>query len=420
MFTTILNKNLSKKAFFIHDAKNETQKAALFDKVRNGEVRILLGSTSMMGTGTNVQDKLIALHDLDVPWRPSDLEQRSGRIIRQGNENNNVKIFRYVTEGTFDAYLWGILENKQRFISQIMTSKTPVRSADDVDEATLSYTEIKAIASGNPLIKEKIDISVKLERLRAAKAEFLKSHEHLETKINITYPKLIREKLEQLEKIRADIETIQNHSSDKFSIVLNEKTFSDKKDAAKFIADILKNNHNSLRSLYGEYNGLKFYVAMNHSVIREEIVLAGKFHSRNFTSSIAGDNINRIVKLVENLPSIAESEQKNIEGIQQQIEAAKIELAIPFPQEEEFQKLKLREAEISAQLNLDSEQQPDIEEEQERRLNNIFSVEPQTNCEKKFFALNMLLITITVIFLFVLKKLPQKNFLKLVFPRKKF
>ena len=202
-----------------------------------------------------------------------------------------------------------------------------------------------------------------------------------------TRPNLIRDKLEQLEKIRADIETIQRNSSDKFSIVLNEKNFTDKKDAAKFIADILKNNHNSLRSLHGEYNGLKFFVAMNHSVMREEIVLGGKFQSKNFTSSVAGDNINRIVKLAENLPSIVESEQKNIEAIQQQIEAAKTELAIPFPQAEEFEKLKLREAEISAQLNLDSEKQNDIDEEKERRLNNIFSVEPQTNCEKKFFAL---------------------------------
>lgn len=166
---------------------------------------------------------------------------------------------------------------------------------------------------------------------------------------------------------------------------MNEKNFTDKKDVAKFIADILKNNHNSLRYLHGEYNGLKFYVAMNHSIMREEIILGGKFHSKNFSSSVAGDNINRIVKLAENLPSIAESEQKNIEAIQQQIEAAKTELAIPFPQQDEFEKLKLREAEISAQLNLDTEKQTDIDEEKERRLNNIFSVEPQTNCEKKFF-----------------------------------
>ena len=160
---------------FIQDTKNEKEKDALFEKVRKGEVRILLGSTVMMGTGTNVQDKLIALHDLDVPWRPSDLEQRAGRIIRQGNENKNVKIFRYVTEGTFDAYLWQVIENKHRFISQIMTSKTLERSAEDIDEATLSYAEIKAIATGNPLIKEKMDIDVKLERLKMAKAEFLRS-----------------------------------------------------------------------------------------------------------------------------------------------------------------------------------------------------------------------------------------------------
>ena len=147
---------------FIQNAKNEKEKDSLFEKVRKGKIRILLGSTVMMGTGTNVQDKLVALHDLDVPWRPSDLEQRAGRIIRQSNENKNVKIFRYVTEGTFDAYLWQIIENKQRFISQVMTSKTPVRSADDVDEATLSYAEIKAIATGNPLIKEKWTLTLNL------------------------------------------------------------------------------------------------------------------------------------------------------------------------------------------------------------------------------------------------------------------
>ena len=209
---------------FIQDTKNEKEKDALFERVRKGEVRILLGSTVMMGTGTNVQDKLIALHDLDVPWRPSDLEQRAGRIIRQGNENKKVKIFRYVTEGTFDAYLWQVIENKQRFISQIMTSKTPVGAAEDIDEATLSYAEIKAIATGNPLIEEKMDIDVKLERLKMAKAEFLRSHEQLEVKVNEKYPQSVREAEYTLANINQDIAAMQKNTvigedgQEKFSI----------------------------------------------------------------------------------------------------------------------------------------------------------------------------------------------------------
>ena len=291
---------------FIQNAKNEKEKDALFEKVRKGEVRILLGSTVMMGTGTNVQDKLIALHDLDVPWRPSDLEQRSGRIIRQGNENKHVKIFRYVTEGTFDAYLWQILENKQRFISQIMTSKTPVRSADDVDEATLSYAEIKAIATGNPLIKEKMDIDVKLERLKIAMVEFLKAHEQLEHKITHTYPKKIQEYKARLEKINKDIEIIRQNTvlgddgQEKFSIMLNGKTFSDKKEASNYISTLLKKNGTSrspLHGLSGEYKGLHISTAFEQPFLHEELILDGNVSLRKNSSAVPGDNINRIIEM---------------------------------------------------------------------------------------------------------------------------
>ena len=325
---------------FIQNAKNEKEKDALFDKVRKGEVRVLLGSTVMMGTGTNVQDKLIALHDLDVPWRPSDLEQRAGRIIRQGNENKKVKVFRYVTEGTFDAYLWQIIENKQRFISQIMTSKTPVHSAEDVDEATLSYAEIKAIATGNPLIKEKMDIDVKLERLKMAKSEFLKAHEQLQHKVNHTYPHKIQDAEKILGNINKDIETIQNNTVlddsgvEKFSIILNGKTFTDKKEANNFLSSFIKKNSNSvcpLQGLSGEYKGLHISTHFEYSYSHEELLLEGNITSRKNSSSVPGDNINRIIEMAESRKKYADDKQTEILNLQAKIDNGLAELDVPFP-----------------------------------------------------------------------------------------
>ena len=384
---------------FIQDTKNEKEKDALFEKFRKGEVRILLGSTVMMGTGTNVQDKLIALHDLDVPWRPSDLEQRSGRIIRQGNENKHVKIFRYVTEGTFDSYLWQILENKQRFISQIMTSKTPARSADDIDEATLSYAEIKAIATGNPLIKEKMDTDVKLERLKMAKSEFFHAHEQLEHKIFHSYPKRIRELQDLLEKINRDIDTIQKNTvvdetgQEKFSILLNGKTFSEKKEASNFISELLKKNsgsHCPLRGLSGEYKGLHISTVFESPYLHEQIVLTGQTTLRKNSSAIAGDNINRIIEMATGRDKYAKDTQAEIDDLHSKIENGKTELAAPFPQQDEFERLSLRSAELSHLLNedvdSDEKEKSNLNFEKQRRFNAIFNGESDSLCAKYFFS----------------------------------
>ena len=239
--------------------KNEKQKDQLFAKVRSGAISVLLGSTAMMGTGTNVQDKLVALHDLDVPWRPSDLEQRRGRIVRQGNENLHVKICRYVTEGTFDAYLWQILENKQRFISQIMTSKTPVRTAEDVDEATLSYAEIKAIATGNPLIKEKMDIDIQLEKLKMAKSEYLANQHRLEHLISNVHPEKISRYKDTLRRMQEDLTRTNEHTrrvdgEEAFSIVLNGKRYTDRKEAGEALLETVEEKKTN--TLKGEYRGM--------------------------------------------------------------------------------------------------------------------------------------------------------------------
>ena len=378
---------------FIQDTKNEKEKDALFEKVRKGEVRVLLGSTLMMGTGTNVQDKLIALHDLDVPWRPSDLEQRAGRIIRQGNENKHVQVFRYVTEGTFDAYLWQIIESKQRFISQIMTSKTPVRSAEDVDEATLSYAEIKAIAAGNPLIKEKMDIDVKLERLKMAKSEYLKSHERLEWEIHHYYPQQLAAAKSMLDSIRKDRAGMEEHTKTNeageeiFTVTLNGKTYTDKKEAAKLIKEILEKNNNSLRSLTGEYKGMKLHVEFEPMMLRDVLVLSGASETRQNVSQIPGDNVNRIVEMAEKYPQLEAKQEQKVQELTEKLASAEKELNTPFPQEEEFERLSLRSAELAVQLAEDAEKesQENIQNEKDRRIHTILDEQPETPCAKCFF-----------------------------------
>ena len=379
---------------FIQDTKNEKEKDALFEKVRKGEVRVLLGSTLMMGTGTNVQDKLIALHDLDVPWRPSDLEQRAGRIIRQGNENKHVQVFRYVTEGTFDAYLWQIIESKQRFISQIMTSKTPVRSAEDVDEATLSYAEIKAIAAGNPLIKEKMDIDVKLERLKMAKSEYLKSHERLEWEFRHYYPKQLESAKALLASIQKDKATIEAHTKtneageEAFAVTLNGKTYTDKKEATKLIKEILEKNNNSLRSLTGEYKGMKLHVEFEPQMLRDVLVMSGASETRQTVSQIPGDNVNRIVDMAAKYTKLEEQQTQKVQELTEKLASAEKELSTPFPQEEEFERLSLRSAELAVQLAEDAEKesQENIQNEKDRRIHTILDEQPETPCAKCFFA----------------------------------
>ena len=292
-----------------------------------------------------------------------------------------------------------IIENKQRFISQIMTSKTPVRSAEDVDEATLSYAEIKAIATGNPLIKEKMDIDVKLERLKMAKVEFMYAHEQLEHKIRHSYPKSIEEKQALLGKIREDVETIKQNTvlgedgQPKFLMTLNGKTFSEKKDATKFISEMLKKNSglpNPLRGLSGEYHGLHIATEYESPHLHEQLVLSGMTTLRKNTSAVAGDNINRIMELATERTKYAEDTQREIEGLSEKIKMGEKELNEPFPQEAEFEKLLLRSLELSRLLNDDADSsekdRANLNREKRRRLQAIFDGEAESLCEKNFFS----------------------------------
>ena len=294
-----------------------------------------------------------------------------------------------------------IIENKQRFISQIMTSKTVARSADDIDEATLSYAEIKAIATGNPLIKEKMDIDVKLERLKISRSEFLHAHEKLEHKVKQIYPVKISDAQKILADIKADIETVKQNTvigedgKEKFSIILNGKTFDDKKEATNFIAELIKKNkessfsHCPLLGLKGEYKGLHISTDFNPSLSREEIFLSGKSKVPFFSSSIAGDNINRIMDKANGRIKAAESQQREIDELNKKIQAGNEELATPFPQQEEYEQLLLRSTELTNLLNEDASDiakaKEDIESEKIHRIEIIMNEEPETKCEFKFF-----------------------------------
>ncbi len=291
-----------------------------------------------------------------------------------------------------------IIENKQRFISQIMTSKTPARSADDIDEATLSYAEIKAIATGNPLIKEKMDIDVKLERLKMAKSEFLKAHEQLQHKVNHTYPRKIQDAEKILDNINKDIETIQNNTFlddngvEKFSIILNGKTFTDKKEANNFLSAFIKKNYNSicpLQGLFGEYKGLHISTHFEYSYSHEEFLLEGNITSRKNSSSVPGDNINRIIEMAESRKKYADDKHTEILNLQAKIDNGLAELDVPFPQQEEFDTLSLRSAELTHLLNEDAEanehDKANLEFEKERRIEHILNGEPESLCEKSLF-----------------------------------
>nr|WP_231035078.1 SNF2-related protein [Pectinatus frisingensis] len=360
---------------FIHDAKNEKKKDELFAKVRSGEVRVLLGSTAKMGTGTNVQDKLIALHDLDVPWRPSDLEQRRGRIVRQGNENKNVKIYRYVTEETFDAYLWQIIENKQRFIAQIMTSKAPVRSAEDIDEATLSYAEIKAIATGNPLIKEKMDLDIQLEKLKMAKSAYLQQQHDLEHRINEVFPKNIAKYKEEISALKEDIQYIKEHTVSNedgktaFSIDINGISYDERVLAGKALAEIISNHqYNNMKcSFRGMAVSIHFDSYLQYHVAR----IHGKTTYNVTLGYDTSGNMLRLENALDALPKSLEQYNGNLESEQQHFINAKQEFGSPFAQEDDFQAKMLRLKELEDSLNADKEDSFDKDSEQQRRIQNI-------------------------------------------------
>ena len=342
---------------FIHEANTETRKAELFGKVRSGQVRFLLGSTQKMGAGTNVQDRLIALHHLDVPWRPSDIEQQEGRILRQGNLNPKVKIFRYVTEGTFDSYSWQLIENKQKFIGQIMTSKSPVRSCEDVDEAALTYAEVKALATGNPYIKEKMDLDIQVSKLKLMKGNHTSQKYRLEDNIAKHYPQQIAILKERISGMGADIQTAKaNLPADKeqFLMKVGDKVYTDKKEAGTALVEMCKEMKTvNVPATIGEYAGFKMAVSFdsfNHKFVMN---LKGQLsHNLEIGSDPLG-NIARINHALESMPKQLSEAQTKLETVERQLETAKVEVTKPFAQEAELAEKLERLSALNALLNMD-------------------------------------------------------------------
>ena len=342
---------------FIHDANTEKRKAELFAKVRSGQVRFLLGSTAKMGAGTNVQDRLIALHHLDVPWRPSDIEQQEGRILRQGNMNDKVKIFRYVTEGTFDSYSWQLVENKQKFIGQIMTSKSPVRSCEDIDEAALSYAEVKALATGNPYIKEKMDLDIQVSKLKLLKANHTSQRYRLEDNIAKHYPMQITALKERLEGYRADIQTYAAHKpvdKDAFFMKIGNRTYTDKKEAGAALIDMCRSaKQPNMAVTIGEYQGFKMSVSFDSFFSKFTISLKGSLSHEVEIGADPLGNLQRLSNALEGMTGkMADVEQK-LSNVEHQLETAKVEVTKPFAQEQELAEKLERLAELNALLNMD-------------------------------------------------------------------
>ena len=342
---------------FIHEANTELRKTELFGKVRSGQVRFLIGSTQKMGAGTNVQDRLVALHHLDVPWRPSDIEQQEGRILRQGNRNDTVSIFRYVTEGTFDSYSWQVIENKQKFISQIMTSKSPVRSCEDVDEAALTYAEVKALATGNPYIKEKMDLDIQVSRLKLMKANHTSQIYRLEDNIAKNYPKQIEILQERIRGFQTDMETVRKNlpvDKDNFSMKVGNRIFTDKKEAGTAILAMCQ-EMDSLQQMVeiGEYAGMRMKVTFDSFNRKFVMSLKGEL-SHNFElGSDAFGNITRLHNVLDGMAGELSEAETKLNNVTHQLETAKMEVQKPFSAEEELKEKMERLAELDALLNMD-------------------------------------------------------------------
>jgi len=352
---------------FIHEAKTEVQKAALFTKVRAGQVRILIGSTFKMGAGTNVQQKLVALHHLDIPWRPSDIEQREGRMIRQGNENTAVEVYRYVTENTFDAYMWQTIENKQKFISQIMTSKSPVRSCEDIDEQALSYAEVKALATGNPYIKEKMDLDIQVSRLKLLKSNYLSQKYALEDRVIKYFPQEIQRLEERIAKYEADISHYEQHRSEDFpGMTLMGKEFLEKKDAGAELIGICKTMTSPQPKEIGSYMG--FTLILSFSPVGQIFELSLKHelsHKIQLGADIHG-NILRMDNALSNLQKGLEGCKNALVETKKQMANAREEAAKPFSQEDELTEKSERLAALDALLNMDKRESEMIDAEPEQ------------------------------------------------------
>lgn len=341
---------------FIHEANTEVQKKALFNKVQNGTVRVLMGSTSKMGAGTNVQNRLIALHDLDCPWRPGDLEQRRGRGVRQGNQNPQVHIYRYVTEGTFDSYLYQTVENKQKFISQIMTSKSPVRTCEDLDETTLSYAEIKALCAGNPLIKEKMDLDIEVSKLKLEKSSYLSQKYALESKITKSFPLEISEKKELINALEKDIVTYENNKlKDKdFHIKIKDTTYKDKKSAHEALVNSFNLINGSLTENIGDYCGFKLSLVLQPFGSEYILQLKGNTVYRTEFSSDPVGCFTRLNNLLESIPSKLQLAQNQLDDKINQLKNADIEVKKPFAKEDLLSQKVNRLNELERSLDLEA------------------------------------------------------------------
>lgn len=340
---------------FIHEANSDKQKDELFAKVRKGDVRILLGSTQKMGAGTNVQNKLIALHDLDVPWRPADLEQRAGRIVRQGNENKEVNIYRYVTENTFDAYLWQTIENKQKFISQIMTSKTPVRVAEDVDESSLNYAEIKALATGDPKIKEKMDLDNEVTKLKMLEANYKSNRYRLEDKVAKNYPEEIARTEKLIEAVKKDISEVEPKAEgeEKFtSITINGEKISDKKIAGEKLLEAISKVKINESKVIGKYRNMDLEVSYNFFTNEHNFSLNGAAKHSGELGASADGNIIRLDNALEKMPEKLNRLEEKLISTKEQLENAKEELKKPFEKADELKTKVLRLAELNKLLNM--------------------------------------------------------------------
>lgn len=341
---------------YIHDANTETKKKELFAKVRTGQVRVLMGSTQKMGAGTNVQDRLVAVHHLDVGWRPSDMTQRNGRIIRQGNRNKEIQIYNYVTEGTFDAYLFQTLENKQRFISQIMTSKSPVRSCEDVDEQALSYAEIKALCAGNPLIKEKMDLDVDVARLKVLRADHMSQQYRLEDQLFKYFPVEIKSQESLIRGMEADIRTAESHPQVKDGFCGMEimgKSYAEKEEAGEAILAACKGMKSTASLQIGSYRGFSVELTFDSFSKDFSAVLKGAVSHKAVLGTDARGNITRIDNVLANISVRMERVGEKLTDLVSQQESAKAELGKPFPQEKELTEKSARLAELDSLLNME-------------------------------------------------------------------
>ena len=341
---------------FIHEANTEVRKKELFSKVRTGQVRVLLGSTAKMGAGTNVQDRLVALHDLDCPWRPGDLAQRKGRIERQGNQNPLVHVYRYVTEGTFDAYLWQTVENKQKFISQIMTSKSPVRSCDDVDETALSFAEIKALCAGDPRIKERMDLDVEVSRLKLMKADHQSKQYRLEDQLLKYFPEEIEKHKGFIKGFESDLEVLaaHPHPEDGFAgMEIRGDLLTDKENAGAALLDACKEVKTSDPVQIGSYRG--YAISVEFSAWKQEytLLLKGQMTHRATLGTDPRGNLTRIDNALAQMPQRLEAARAQLDNLYQQQAAAKEEVGKPFLYEEELRSKNARLVELDTLLNID-------------------------------------------------------------------